>query len=42
MNDYGVSPEHQEVLVSGDAEQIHAAVGREHLENQELDMDWFM
>lgn len=42
MNEQGVSAEHQEVLLSGDADRIHAAVGREHFENEELLMDDFM
>lgn len=42
MNEYGVSAEHQEILLSGDEDQIHAAVGREHFENNELGMDIFM
>ena len=42
MNEYGVSEKHQEILLGGDADQIHAAVGREHFENEQLGMDLFM
>ena len=42
MNEYGVSAEHQEALLSGDPDQIRAALGGELLEDQELDVAWFM
>jgi hypothetical protein len=42
MNEIGVSADHQAALLSGDPRQIHAALGAEHMENQQLDMDAFL
>jgi hypothetical protein len=42
MNEVGLSAEHQEILLSGDASRINAAVDPDELDGENLDLDCFM
>ena len=42
MNGVGLSAEHQEILLSGDASRINAAIDPDELDGENLDLDCFM
>ena len=41
MNEYGISPEQQDPLLSSDPDRIAAALGREYMDDHGLDMGTF-